>query len=190
MPYCALSVKGAQCQAYSCEPSVRGAGCPAQPGISSLVLRGRRPGLTSLYLMSCICDPPCGRAILAAAGKSAPAQRVPYPVRPAGQSAAKTRIIRPLALLEPLVPQRHITESRLESFRTAHWGAVRAPQSRLQRALKPCPGFRRYPVPFCLALTRSSACSIASARRRRVILLTTSNVLRETGTARNAYALR
>src|SRR5579862_1232319 len=58
MPYCAPSVKGAQCQAYSCEPSVRGAGLPAQPGISSLVLRGRRPGLISLYLMSCICGPP------------------------------------------------------------------------------------------------------------------------------------
>ena len=52
MPYCAPSVNGMQCQAYSCEPSARGAGLPAQPGISSLVRRGRRPGLTSLNVMS------------------------------------------------------------------------------------------------------------------------------------------
>src|SRR5689334_2710451 len=54
MPYCAPSVKGAQCQAYSCEPSVRGSGWPAQPGISSLVRRGARPALTSRNLTCCI----------------------------------------------------------------------------------------------------------------------------------------
>src|SRR5579863_4695200 len=54
MPYCAPSVNGAQCQAYSCEPSARGSGLPAQPGISSLVCRGLRSGFTSLNLTSCI----------------------------------------------------------------------------------------------------------------------------------------
>src|SRR6185503_14011126 len=52
MPYCAPSVNGMQCQAYSCEPSLRGAGRPAQPGISSLVRRGCRPGFISLNLTS------------------------------------------------------------------------------------------------------------------------------------------
>src|SRR6516164_3850874 len=56
MPYCAPSVNGAQCQAYSCVPSLRGSGSPAQPGTSSLVRRGFNPGFTSRYLTSCIAD--------------------------------------------------------------------------------------------------------------------------------------
>src|SRR3984885_5374738 len=58
MPYCAASVNGAQCQAGACEPSVRGSGRPAQPGISSLVRRGRNSGLASRNLTSCM--PPSG----------------------------------------------------------------------------------------------------------------------------------
>jgi hypothetical protein len=54
MPYWAPSLKGAQCQAYSCAPLLRGSGWPAQPGISSFVRRGRSPGLTSLNFTSCI----------------------------------------------------------------------------------------------------------------------------------------
>src|SRR6202030_314489 len=100
MPYCAPSVKGAQCQAYSCEPSVRGAGLPAQPGISSLVLRGRKPGLTSRYLMSCICDPPCGHT--AAQENRRGRKEFHIPPAPGGQNTAKARRIRPLTLLEPL----------------------------------------------------------------------------------------
>src|SRR5579872_891931 len=57
MPYCAPSVNGAQCQGYSWLPSVRGAGWPAQPGISSLVRLGCKPALTSLNLTSCIAAP-------------------------------------------------------------------------------------------------------------------------------------
>src|ERR1700742_2365974 len=54
MPYCAPSVKGTQCQAYSCEPSRRGSGLPPQPGISSLVLRGASRGSNKRYLIVCI----------------------------------------------------------------------------------------------------------------------------------------
>lgn len=54
MPYWAPSLKGAQCQAYSSAPLLRGSGWPAQPGISSFVRRGRSPGLTSLNFTSCI----------------------------------------------------------------------------------------------------------------------------------------
>src|ERR1051326_6351183 len=61
MPYCAPSVNGAQCQGYSWLPSVRGAGWPAQPGISSLVRRGCKPELTSLNLTSCIAATPENR---------------------------------------------------------------------------------------------------------------------------------
>src|SRR5580658_1111038 len=43
-----------QCQAYSCDPSARGCGSPAQPGISSFVRRGRSPGFTNRNLISCI----------------------------------------------------------------------------------------------------------------------------------------
>src|SRR5579862_6840076 len=57
MPYCAPSVNGAQCQGYSWLPSARGAGWPAQPGISSLVRLGCKPELTSLNLTSCIAAP-------------------------------------------------------------------------------------------------------------------------------------
>src|SRR5579864_8123351 len=61
MPYCAPSVNGAQCQGYSWLPSVRGAGWPAQPGISSLVRLGCKPELTSLNLTSCIATTPENR---------------------------------------------------------------------------------------------------------------------------------
>src|SRR5579871_5596521 len=65
MPYCAPSVNGAQCQAYSWDPSARGFGCPAQPGISSLVRRGAKAGLTSLNLTSCIAVFPVAKRHLA-----------------------------------------------------------------------------------------------------------------------------
>src|SRR5579864_1741096 len=61
MPYCAPSVNGAQCQGYSWLPSVRGAGWPAQPGISSVVRLGCKPALTSLNLTSCIAATPENR---------------------------------------------------------------------------------------------------------------------------------
>ena len=50
-PYRALSVKGMQCQEYSCEPSRRGSAAPAQPGTSSLVLRGFKRGSNSRYFI-------------------------------------------------------------------------------------------------------------------------------------------
>src|SRR3984885_4830621 len=54
MPYCAPSVNGAQCQAYSCAPSLRGSGLPAQPGISTLVRLGASRGFTTLNLTSIV----------------------------------------------------------------------------------------------------------------------------------------
>src|SRR5271163_4538364 len=54
MPYCAPSEKGTQCQTCSCEPSVRGARSPAQPGISSLVRRGASFGSLRRYLTLCM----------------------------------------------------------------------------------------------------------------------------------------
>src|SRR5580700_2288247 len=44
-------------------------------------------------------------------GKSARPQRVPCSSAPVGQNATKARRIRLLTLLEPPVPQRHITEA-------------------------------------------------------------------------------
>jgi hypothetical protein len=41
---------------YSCEPSVRGSGFPAQLGISIFVRRGLSPGFTKRNLISCIVD--------------------------------------------------------------------------------------------------------------------------------------
>src|SRR6266702_3517717 len=50
-----------QCQGYSCEPSRRGSGLPAHPGISSLVRRGASRRSNSLHLTVCVIVTPCAR---------------------------------------------------------------------------------------------------------------------------------
>src|SRR5581483_9653954 len=117
MPYCAPSVNGAQCQAYSCEPSLRGTDGPAHPGISSLVRRGRRPGFTRRNLTVGI------RVFgLRADVNAAPAE--PVPNRTA-KSGALTRVPCPRSALRRIKPaaeadvgrgraQIHLAVMRLE----------------------------------------------------------------------------